>query len=222
MKAFTPCLLIMLSLSFTTCRKDSAKFVAPKLNSISCTGGACIGYTMCFSASAQGVTSYQWNLGNGTTSTDAAPCTTYADTGLYTINLTINNDAVLTKEMMIYVSKVPAFTYLVNGTKICRHTTGRAFSNGSDTTFPATDASVTFTYVNPITILVGADTFHFSRTIPQYDSILYYTLTFTNNSGHSTSKSVRLHHTATADSIHYSIFDQQSAGGATTEDFYTP
>jgi hypothetical protein len=226
MKFFTAIIIALLCLSFSDCKKKETQNQTvtdvQMLSGITYTGHTCIGYTLCFSAVATGAKSYAWDMGDGSQSTEAHPCHEYADTGLFTVKLTINNIPSLTKDLQIYVSKVPLYTYLLSGVKTWRHTTGTAYSSGWDTTRPAPSASFEITYIDPVTVSIGLDTFLFARTVPQYDSILYYGKYFPNGSGYYTSKTIRLHHSAAGDSIHYSIWNQHSAGGASTEDFFAP
>lgn len=217
-------LAVLLCVSFFACNKnkDSVAELPATLNEIKCKGHFCVGYKVCFSVTGTGIKQYSWELGDGSIATEASPCHAYTDTGLFIVKLKINNDTALTKQLMIYVSKVPVFTYLLNGSKTWRHTIGLALSGGWDTTYAEPDATFSLTYIDPVCISIGADTFTFVRSVPQYDSILYYSRSYTNTANYSVSQTVTLHHTAAGDSIRYSTHARQSLGGVTREDFYCP
>lgn len=54
----------------------------------------CVGAPVCFINNSQAVmpATFNWNFGNGNTSNSLSPCTTYSDTGTYTVKLTITDN----------------------------------------------------------------------------------------------------------------------------------
>jgi hypothetical protein len=232
MKKALPAITVMLCLSFFACKKEKGNAVPTNttttadtpasLSYIDYTGHQTIGSAICFFARATGAKSYLWDFGDGNSSTDAQPCHIYTDTGLYTVNLKINNDTTLTAHTFVYISKVPLYTNLLAGTRTWRHTTGVSLSSGFDTSYPAPPATFAITYIDPVTVGIGSLTFTYQHVVPSYDSVLLYTSSAQNSSGHETSRTILFVHSSAGDSISYRIWDQESAGGVSTEGFYWP
>jgi gliding motility-associated-like protein len=72
--------------------------------------------------SSGGPTSWQWDLGNGTLSTQQNPTTTYFNSGLYTITLTVSNTSgsnTITRTQYIKVDDKPVVNFSVDNSSGC-------------------------------------------------------------------------------------------------------
>lgn len=92
------------------------------------------GYDVDFTQSTNNVTSFDWNFGDGTTSTDENPSHTYADDGTYTVNFTYSNlcDTIIsTNNIIIANPPLANFTFDVeSGCKpLTVHFTNSSSSN---------------------------------------------------------------------------------------------
>jgi PKD repeat protein len=211
MKIFVSVVAAISCLFFCGCQKGgsiSANIAPATLTAVRHTiGHTIVGYDVCFSATATGAKSYSWDFGDGSKSGEANPCHKYADTGLFKVKLTINHDSSLTMYNHVYISKAPIYTHLLSAVRAWRHFT-LVYSGKWDTTYlPA--ASFGFTYIDPANVSIGSDTFTFARSVPQHDSLLYFIRAFTDSTGQTTWKTIDFHHTATGDSIRYSVQDPQ-------------
>src|SRR6185369_12686670 len=72
--------------------------------------------------STGGATSWQWDLGNGTLSTQQNPTTTYFNSGLFTVTLTVTNASgsnTITKTQYIKVDDKPTVDFTQSNTSGC-------------------------------------------------------------------------------------------------------
>jgi len=75
-------------------KRDFVRIHKPKINFNTGDGGGCIPYIFQPVPSVtapDGITGYLWNFGNGTTSTVQYPSAVYADSGTYTVSLTVSS-----------------------------------------------------------------------------------------------------------------------------------
>ncbi len=83
-------------------------------------GNGCAPFAMNFTNSSQGASTYEWNFGDNSTSTAAAPSHTYTQAGLYPVTLIVTSAAgctdTLTQAGFVQVSSTPqaAFTISTN------------------------------------------------------------------------------------------------------------
>lgn len=74
----------------------------------------CLGEDVSFNNLSTGATSYSWSLGDGNSSTDAAPAHGYASSGTYTVSLTATSSNSCThqasKSVTVYALPAPSFT----------------------------------------------------------------------------------------------------------------
>lgn len=103
--------LIALAIGFTSCEKDDApptvkaQFEASSL-------AVAINETISFTNYSIGATSYEWNFGNGETSTEENPKHVYTSGGVYEVKLYAENAGV--KDSIKKVVTVSEFSYIVN------------------------------------------------------------------------------------------------------------
>lgn len=66
----------------------------PKPNFTAVDSFACVGAPICFNNTSQAVApaTFNWNFGNNTISSALSPCTTYTDTGTYTVKLIVTDN----------------------------------------------------------------------------------------------------------------------------------
>lgn len=179
-----------------------------------------VGIALCYKALAEGADSYQWDMGDGTTSAAPAPCHVYTAPGTYAVKLMLNNDKELTAYKSVTILDTPRFAAMAAGLHNWRYYLGRSFSGGFRDTLYTADTTFAINYIDPVTITVGGDTIVYSQTTPAVDTVLYFYKTTPNGTGHNTSKLLRyVHGSASGDSITYEIFNQQSAGGAVVAAF---
>jgi PKD repeat protein len=98
--------IVMLASLFASCKKDEPTIdkIEAEIND----------YSVTFSAVVTNATSYLWDFGDGTTSTEAAPVHEYEMSGTYTVTLTVTGDGgsvTSTKEVIIQ----PSFTEMLTG-----------------------------------------------------------------------------------------------------------
>ena len=107
--------LLVLS-SFVAISQPSANFSASPVS-------GCAPLAVTFAdQSTGGATSWQWDLGNGTLSTQQNPTTTYFNSGLYTISLTVSNASgsnTFTRSQYIKVDDKPTVDFLASNTSGC-------------------------------------------------------------------------------------------------------
>lgn len=173
-----------------------------------------VGVELCYKASAEGADSYMWDLGDGTTSTDPAPCHIYTAAGTYMVKLMLNNSPELTAYAPVTIKEAPKYTALTAGTHNFTYYFGRSFSSGVNDTLHTADTSLTIGYIDPVTLNIGGDTLICLSVAPGSDSVTYFYKTILNSTGHNTSNTLVYVHGAVRDSLAYFIRNQQSPGGA--------
>lgn len=123
--------------------------------------------TASFTNTSTNGTSYEWNFGDGNSSTDANPTHTYADDGTYTVTLSATNDCgtVMTTETVVIVT-APTAGFSSNVTSGCDPLTVSFMNQSSNNAtswewdFPggnpssSTDENPTVTYNDPGTYTV--------------------------------------------------------------------
>lgn len=71
---------------------------------------------VCFTNISQNATSFQWDFGNGQTSTQTSPCVTYNERGIFTVKLTAiqgSETKVQTKQVTVATDKITRFKEVV-------------------------------------------------------------------------------------------------------------
>ncbi len=179
-----------------------------------------VGMSLCYKVFAEGVHTYQWDMGDWTTSTEPAPCHVYTATGAYTVKLVLNNNPELVAYKSVTILDTPRYTSIAAGMHNWKYYSGRSFSGDFRDTLYTADTTFAINYIDPVTITVGGDTIVYSQTTPAVDTVLCFYKTTPNGTGHNTSKLLRyVHGSVSGDSITYEIFNQQSAGGAVVATF---
>ncbi len=105
--AFNGLLLLMLMAGFTSCKKDTP---APTADFSFVVAGT----EVTFTSVVKNTTSYLWDFGDETTSTEALPVHTYEVSGTYTVTLTVKGDGgeiTTTKDVEI----LPSFLEMLTG-----------------------------------------------------------------------------------------------------------
>ena len=108
--------VLVLSTFLATAQQPTASFIALPLS-------GCAPLAVTFTdQSAGSPTAWQWDLGNGTLSTQQNPTTTYFNSGLYTISLTVTNangSNTLTRTQYIKVDDKPTVDFSALNTTGC-------------------------------------------------------------------------------------------------------
>jgi hypothetical protein len=129
----------------------------PVLSSISDSGS---GNDYFFNFVARDDTSYLWNFGDNSTSTEARPFHHYKLLGKYTVSLTI--DHYVTKSLTLLVGPPPPYTSLLAGTRTFHLLrTQHQFRHGLLDTISYGDALLTINYIDPYTISIGGSKFDY-------------------------------------------------------------
>ncbi len=71
------------------------------------TGNTLVGYSVSFQSTAPAGSSYLWNFGDGTTSTQATPTHVYSSIDSFKVSLVINNQSSKSVSKKIYIAAVP-------------------------------------------------------------------------------------------------------------------
>lgn len=123
-----------------------------------------------FTNTSASATSYEWDFGDGTTSTAENPVHTYATTGSYTVSLTATNET-LTDEKTATIEITPfapiaSFTHASNNgyhapsiitfTNTSQHATSYLWDFGDGTTSTAQNPAHTFTTTGSFTVKLTA------------------------------------------------------------------
>lgn len=136
----------------------------------------CAPLTVSFTNTSTGATSYQWNFGNGNTSTQASTSATFPSPGNYTVTLTAyNGSSNSTYSVTITVYALPNVNFTASPTTACANTP-ITFTDQSTLNAPGTPqyswnfgngasgsgSTITYTYTNPgtynvnLTVMSGA------------------------------------------------------------------
>ncbi len=176
----------------------------------------CSPYTSTFSNTSIGATSYLWNFGDNTTSTQASPSHTYSNAGVYSVTLVVTNAAgckdtlILPKTVRVMQTPTASFTSSVNS-----GCTSLAVSF-TNTSIDTINAGYSWNLGNALT----ASTLNAFTVYT--DSLLYIVSLITTNSNgcaDTATKTVNVHLTPTAiaftnDTVgcnpHASVFANQS------------
>ncbi len=174
--------------------------------------------TVTFTNTSTNATSYSWDFGDGTSSTETNPVHTYPDDGQYTVILTATNDCGSeTSQQIITTSSAPGAAFTSSGTSGCApftvnftdgstsNTTSWSWSFPGGTPSSSTDQNPTVTYATAgvYTVTLVASNGTGSSTVTQTDYITVAplavpsfttssdenTVTFTNTSTDATSYS---------------------------------
>lgn len=109
---------------------------------------------------------YFWDFGDGKTSTDIAPTHSYTHSGNYIIKVTIDGDSTQIFPGYITIYNDPVYTSMISGTKHWKFVFHRySFYAGTPDSTNSFDTSFGVTYIDPVTIAIGHDTFGYSPTI---------------------------------------------------------
>ena len=158
--------------------------------------------------------SFLWDFGDGTTSTDATPMHSYHSTGTYFVNLTINGHASLVVGSTLVINKDPIYTHLLAGTRSW-HDTAYLYRSGLGTqAFPQPDRSFALWYINPVQIAYNGRSMYYIPSVST-DSMIYFGDSYTDNTGNTHSLNVEFYHFN--DSIRMVRLDRISAGGSSGE-----
>ena len=71
---------------------------------------------VCLTNTSQNATSFQWDFGNGQTSTEKSPCVTYNERGTFTVKLTAikgSETKVLTKQVTVTTDRIARFKEVI-------------------------------------------------------------------------------------------------------------
>ena len=98
-------------------------------------GNLCLNTTISFNdASIVNASSWSWDFGNGEISTEQNPSMSYADTGLYSVKLSIiieSNGKSDSSIQKIYISDNPKVGFLIDSTQVYYSTYSRVFTDTS-------------------------------------------------------------------------------------------
>lgn len=185
--------------------------------SISCSGTQMPDSAIHFYSNVVDDSSFLWNFGDGTTSTDSTPNHSYVADGSYTVTLTISSNpaSVVTKTIIIY--KDPVYTHLMGGLRLWHHSYRLFRSDGSITYYPKPDVSIAIGYINPIEISFSAVTLYFVYTS---DSVLTFGSSYIDNTGNTHSDSLYYHYLI--DFIYVETYDRIGAGGYSKDYWHSP
>ncbi|KAK6026496.1 PKD domain protein [Ostertagia ostertagi] len=124
--------------------------------------GACPPFTVNFNNISSGATSYQWNFGNGNTSTSANPSNVFVQPGTYTVTLKAFNAGGCMDSMQktVRVNSGPAGTFTYTPIAGCFPMTVHFTSANTNTT------AITFDFNNGITHTTSASSYSYTYTQP--------------------------------------------------------
>lgn len=208
-------ILALAVICFAACRKaDPAKqtgsTTVTSLTGIKVYGSWFAECQLCFSAIGSGAKTYKWSVGDGTTSTAATFCYTYAHPCIDTIKLTINDDPTFSTSQVVYIYKAStSITAMLAGNRTWRFYEGHIFPNGSSTVAFKNLVDLEVVYIDPATLRIGNDTM---RLQTGFDSTLYSYVKQINSEKFNDSWILRLHRYPKGDSITYSILHSATNG----------
>jgi hypothetical protein len=128
------------------------------------TGLKMAGNTLNFQSNASTSDVYLWDFGDGNTSTQIMPDHAFAVIGsntVYTVSLTIGNDAAHSAKKAITIFKDPVYTHLIAGARLLHHYSMHYGYMHVDSTI-SPDTTVSIRYLDPLTITFGTDTMQVS------------------------------------------------------------
>ena len=211
---FTALAFILISGIFVSgCKKNNIKVYDFKL-----VGDTLTGHEIQFvpDKSIAGSSSFLWNFGDSTTSTLPSPTHTFQKYGSFYVSLIINNDSTHTIEKYITIYKDPVFTSQMAGTWTFHH-----YYTGPPTHISqfVGETTLHITYVNMVTILIGADTFSY---INPGTTVTTPTISFYRNFGSAYNYGTFNYETQTQ-RMYYIVSSHISAGaGYIEDDYYAP
>jgi len=210
MKLSIPVLIVVLCVSVLACKKEVPMFAGAKstayIGDIYYTGSPCVGGKISFTCVTSGAKTYYWDFGDGTFSTEELPSHTYTSAGPHTVKLTLDANPAKTASKSITIYPVPTLTATLDG-MITWRCVSRTYQGGRDTTYPPSIQSFPITYIDPATIIINSDTLRFESSS---DDGTRFIIRFRWNKpykayGGGSEKELTLSHTATTDSIHYTV-----------------
>lgn len=163
---------------------------------------------------------FYWQFGDGTTSTDSTPSHAYAAVGTYTVTLTVNGNAATACSTAINIVNVPA-TAGIGGTRTWHDTLFSYQSNLSGPlAYPRADAVFAINIINPLQVQFEGNTLYYSPASTTDSMLVYNSTDYFDNTGnnhYTTAYYYRYH-----DSIAVFKYDRISAGGYSIEQWKTP
>jgi PKD repeat protein len=108
--------------------------------SFSYTGTPVVGDTIRFhTINGSSATTFNWDFGDGSTSTDTEPAHIYSAEGTYSIKLRVDNKYDAGGNVKIVIINDPLYTYKITGNKVWQFNTRYKYSNGFDTSYTTTE-----------------------------------------------------------------------------------
>jgi gliding motility-associated-like protein len=109
----------------------NAVHIKPPIASFSLVNTCTDKYTKTFTDQSVGATTWSWDFGDGTTSTERNPVHRFASAGIYQVKLTVSNDTCVNfyTEAVRVMDERAAFT---SDTVVCRHQSATFVSSGID------------------------------------------------------------------------------------------
>lgn len=171
-------------------------------NAISFTSDAPTGYT------------FLWQFGDGSTSTDKQPHHIYDSTGKFEVTLVINGNVAFTAKDTVIVG-FHSFDQLT-GVKNWHHTyTGASPWPPYHPAYPMSDTSFSVTFIDPLTISVGADTLSYLSNLHS-DSLM----AFSKQSGYYIYQALLVYNYI-SNTAHYTQKRHISVGAGDEQNDYT-
>lgn len=175
------------------------------------------GNIISFHSTSRPDSSFLWNFGDGTSSTDSAPAHTFQTAGNYKVSLTINHNTAPSVVKTIPIYNDPYYTSQIQGMRLWHHDLEIIKSSGTTMT-PQPDETFSTGYISPLQIT-------FKNTVLYYgsygssDSILSFSYSYEDQPGYT--HSTRLLYYRNFDSISVEEYDRVSAGGALRQLWHT-
>jgi PKD repeat protein len=158
--------------------------------------------------------SFYWEFGDGTTSTDSMPNHAYAAAGSYTVRLTINGRAASAVTRAVTIFSDPGYTSYIGGVRSWHDTNFLYRSTPSITPYPRPDSSFALTCINPIKVGFGSAVLTYNP-YGSTDSVLNYGISSVDI--YSNTHTVNVYFNHVMNSIKIEKYDRISAGGYTNE-----
>ncbi len=135
------------------------------------------GKSISFTSTVPPGSTYLWNFGDSTTSTEASPAHSYTHGGMFKVSLVFNNTPSKILYDSVYISLYPSKSNLIAGSKSWHHNYYGYFANGSTMIYNTyADTSFTINRIDDFTLSVGSETLKYNRSD---DSSFYYTGNYT-------------------------------------------